>query len=277
MDDYVRGDADYTASQLVKPDRIDKYTKQHWEEMEEDVSDRLWAFQGQTKHIVLERIAKSNPERYFVEQRWSTMLGKKKISAMSDLFDKETRILYDWKETSVWKFILGDTREWEEQANINLFLMRVNDYQVDKLINVAMLKDWKARLARTTKREDYPQCALHVMPLPMWSVGEAQDFINKKIAMREESGDNPPVCTKRERWQRDAVYALMKKGNKRAIRLYDNKDQAEGVARFREASAKPGEKFYIEERPTEPVRCLDFCPVQQWCDFGRKAAEQWRE
>ena len=66
--------------------------------MEEDVSDRIWAFSGQAKHVVLERIARTNPKRYLVEKRYNyTMPGGRKISGKIDLYDLETKILYDWK------------------------------------------------------------------------------------------------------------------------------------------------------------------------------------
>jgi hypothetical protein len=73
-DDYERGDAEYTATELIKPSRIVAYSRKYDAVMEQDVSDRVWAFQGQTKHVVLERIAKTNPDRYLVEQRLSAIM-----------------------------------------------------------------------------------------------------------------------------------------------------------------------------------------------------------
>jgi hypothetical protein len=284
VDEYERGSADYTATELVRPVRILSYTRTHWDEIEEDASDRLWAMQGQSKHIVLQNIARKNPDRYLVEERFETELPKsgRKVSGKIDLFDKIDRILYDWKESSVFKFILGDTKEWEQQANVCLYLMRMNDVDVRDLVNIALLKDWKIRKARTTKRDDYPKCAVNVLPLPMWTVGQAQDYILKRIKTYEDNRENPPVCTKAERWQRDHTYAVMKRkgsGKPRAVPggLRDERDQAEAILRSRIKSANPGEKFFIEERPTEPVRCLDFCSVWKWCDFGRQAKKDWAE
>lgn len=279
IDEYERGDAQFTTTELIRPVRINALTRKHWEEMEEDVSERVWAFAGQTKHIVLERIGNTDPYRYLVEERFSvTVPGGTKISGKIDLFDFKDNTLYDWKETSVWKFILGDMTEWEQQANINLFLMRMAQMEVKALKNVALLKDWKARLARTTRREDYPQCAIHVCELPMWSIGKQQEYVMERVKAQQEgySASVAPLCTKKERWQRDAQWALMKKGRKSAIRLFGSQDQAEAAMAQQEQHRKPGESFYVEERPVEPVRCLDFCPVQQFCDFGIEAQKKWR-
>lgn len=280
-DDYERGDAEYTATELIKPSRIVAYSRKYDSVMVEDVSERVWRFQGQTKHVVLERIAKANPSRYLVEQRFETTMPDTGaiISGKIDLFDKADRTLYDWKETSVWKFMLGDTEEWEQQANINLYLMRLNTFQVERLVNIAILKDWKARQARFSKDPDYPKCAVHVMPLPIWSIGQAQDYINKRVEKHRAEAANPPVCNKKERWQRDASFAVMRTDRKRAIRLYQNKDQAEAAMLHAMKIAPPGDskKFYIEERAAEPVRCLDFCAVQLQCDFGEAAEKKWKE
>jgi len=279
-DDYVRGDAEFTSTELIRPSRILVYSRRHDADIVEDVSDRVWAFQGQTKHVVLERIARADPARYFVEERFTTTVPgvNSRISGQIDLFDKKDGTLYDWKETSVWKFLLGDTKEWEQQANINLYLMRVNDIDVRRLVNVAILKDWKARKARFTK-EDYPKCAVHVMPLPMWSVGQAQSYITQRILKHRAEAENPPVCNKEERWQRDATFAVMHKDKKRAIKLCMSRDQAEAVMMHHMKISPPGDskKFYIEKRGAEPVRCLDFCPVQLFCDFGQAAEKKWNE
>lgn len=277
-DEYVRGDADYTTTELVSPPRILSLLRKHQDELIEDASDRVWALSGQSRHIVLERIAGLNPERYIVEKRFQATVGDNiKISGKIDLFDRENLTLYDWKETSVWKFIMGDTREWEQQGNINLLLMIMNGYEVKNLSNIAILKDWKARRARVIKRGDYPQCAIHVKPLPMWPPGDAMKFILRRIEDHRAEADMPRVCTSQERWQRDTQFAVMQKGRKRAIRLFSEFAQAEALFKMRTQSADPGQKFYIEERPMEPVRCLDFCPVQQFCDFGKTAVEKWRK
>ena len=288
-DDYERGDAEFTATELIRPSRINVLMKRHAADIVEDVSDRVWAFQGQTKHVVLERIARNkfdDPEkypggRYLIEQRFETVMPVTgaKVSGKIDLFDYKDGTLYDWKETSVWKFMVGDTTEWEQQANINLFLMRMNGFAVQKLVNIALLKDWKAREARFGRKPDYPKCAVHVMPLPMWSAGQAQSYINERVEKMRAEEKNPPICTKAERWQRDASFALMRTDRKRAIKLFMDKDQAEAAMLQAMRAAPPGDskKFFIETRQAEPVRCLDFCAVQMFCDFGTEAEKKWRE
>lgn len=278
-DDYKRGDADYTATELIRPSRILALRRRHESDLEEDVSDRVWALSGQARHVVLERIARTNPERYIVEKRFEAVMpGGKTISAQLDLYDKDTKILYDWKETSVWKFMLGDTEEWEQQANINLYGLRMNNIFPVAIKNIAILKDWKKRMARFGRDKDYPKCAIHICNLRSWTVGEQQAYILGRIAKHEAELNNPPVCTKKERWQRDATFAVMRKDRKRAVKLCMSRDQAEAVMMEYMRNAPPWEtkQYYIEERAAEPVRCLDFCEVQLFCDFGVEAEDKWQ-
>lgn len=281
-DTYERGTADFTATELITPTRILSYRRKYDAVLEEDASDMIWRLQGSVKHLLFERIAKAapNPDRYLIEQRFETVMPSTgaRISGQIDLYDKDTKTLYDYKETSVWKFIIGDTEEWEQQANILVYILRQNNIYPEIIQNIALLKDWKARKARFTK-EEYPTSAINVMPLPMWSVGQAQDYINKRVEKHRAEAADPPVCNKKERWQRDASFAVMRTDRKRAMRLYQNRDQAEAAMLQAMKIAPPGDakKFYIETRNAEPVRCLDFCSVQLQCDFGLDAEAKWKE
>jgi hypothetical protein len=275
--DYDRGDSDFTASQLPRPAYLDSLLREHWDTLTEDVSDRIWALSGQVGHLIFERVAKKYPERYIAEQRWFTNLKGHRISGRGDCLDLSTGVLWDWKRTSVWKFILGDLEEWTAQANVNAYCARMNGHTIKALKNLVELKDHKVRLARITRREDYPPSPVHVCPLELWSIGQAQDYILLRATAHESK--SPPLCTKKERWQRDAEYAVMKKGRASAIRKYSSHDQAWAVLQECEKKAKPWEKgkYFLEERQSEPVRCLDFCPVKAVCQFGQEAKKKWKD
>ena len=54
-DYYSKGKSDYSVTEIISPPRIQRLRKQHWEEMEQDVSDMLWALLGSALHVVAER------------------------------------------------------------------------------------------------------------------------------------------------------------------------------------------------------------------------------
>jgi hypothetical protein len=264
-DDYQKGQepSDFSTTGLLRPARIAALSKANWDKMEEDASERVWRLSGQAKHMVLERIGKQNPTRYRIEERLYTEFEGFKLSGQIDLLDREDSTLYDWKETSVWKVIVGDQIEWEQQANINFWLARRNGIEVKRLCNIAFLKDWKKRQA---VKKDYPPVGIQACPLPIWGTDKTEAFIRERIAAHVEARIKLPDCTPAERWDSPHVFAVKKKGTKRAMNggLHDTLEAAE---RFAGTIALPTE---IEERLGESVRCLFYCPVVAFCSYGRE-------
>jgi hypothetical protein len=273
--DYDRGKSDYTATQLLRPVRISVLLKRHWAEIEEDVSERLWSLAGQTGHLIFQRVGEKYPERYIVEKRCYCDVDGYTIGAKMDCYDIEEQTIWDYKETSVYKFSMGDTLDWERQLNVNrrAFLATVihakpkrgelapdlSRFPVKSLKILVKLKDWKARIARHKK--NYPEAAIHIVELPIWTDLKVDDFVRERIAADEAGRDNPPVCTPEERWETGGRFAVMKHGRKTAVRLFQDEESAEALV-------LTNEKYYIEKRVPEPRRCLYFCPVAQFCDFG---------
>ena len=67
-------------------------------------------------------------------------------------------------------------------------------------------------------------------------------------------------CSDEDMWKRDDAWAVKKKGLKRAMRVFDNEDDAK---EFEAAQTVPVE---IEFRAGEPVRCKgNFCGVAEFC------------
>lgn len=257
---YDNGGSDFTTTGLLKPPRIVALTRKHWDELEEDVSELTWRTMGSIRHTVLETIAKKNPDRYIVEKRFFLEIEGVKISGQIDLLDKSQSILYDWKETSVWKAIIGDSDDWEKQANINLFMMSRAGIEVKSIQNIGFLKDWKKSDAKN--KPDYPQCPIQVFPLKIWHPAETERFIRERIKLHlaARTGNHSP-CTAEERWERPTVYAVMKNGRKSAIKLHDREENAQLHLQACD------NKHYIQKRPGTSIRCVDYCAVNKFCDF----------
>jgi hypothetical protein len=254
--DYDKGKSDYSATGLIRPARISALSHRHWEDLEEDVSDRVWSLAGHAGHKVWERLAQQEPKRYVAEKRYFIEVDDHVISAQVDLYDIQNQEIWDYKHTSVWKFVLGDTLEWEQQLNIARYCTEANDHEVEGLKVLCILKDWKQREAE--RKEDYPQCAVHVVDLPIWDADKTVAFIRERVAAHENARKNLPLCTPDEKWERGEKWAVMKRGNKRAVKLHDTAADAR-------RHADTDGKFYVEHRPAEPTRCLYYCPVSAFC------------
>jgi len=121
---YTPGSSDITVTQLIQPPLIRHLTNKHWNELEEDVSGRVWALFGTAVHHLLEMAYKGRTAR--VEERvYAEVLGWKLGGAFDVL---EGSSLSDYKVTSVYS---SDGKiEWERQLNILRWLLHKNGTEV---------------------------------------------------------------------------------------------------------------------------------------------------
>ena len=255
----LRGDISVTG--LIRPPQMAYLEQAHVDEITEDVSDGIWRLLGSAVHVVLERAKLSNvlqeePLRMGVEG-WT-------VSGTPDLW-REPGNLVDYKVTSVWAFLLGDKPEWEAQLNAYAALYRANGFSVGGLTIAAILRDWqKSR----THEDDYPPIPfMEVHPL-LWAPEQAEEWLCQRVRIHQlaMAGDYPP-CTPEERWARPDTWAVVKKGNVRATRVFDR------VIEATEELAARGDAFDIDHRLGKDVRCDDYCTVSAWCEQHQKGAK----
>ena len=252
-----RGDTIISVSELIQPPQLRALTVIHDAELEEDASDRIWALLGTLMHGALENHAKglanvlSEQELRMVVLGW-TLVGHYDLSEM--VLDGET--LTDYKLTSVWSIKDGHKPEWTAQLNTYAHLIRHAERAVNKAQIVAIGRDWQKSKARYDR--EYPQHQVKIMPVGLWTPAEAQRYIEHRIRLHQRALNERiwPECTEEERWATGTKYALMKKGQKRAVKLYDDQLAAENALTA---------GHYVEIRVAESRRCDSYCAVADVC------------
>lgn len=253
-----------SVSELIQPIQLRALSVQHESELTEDASDRLWALLGDLLHYALEKNAKGLPNVISEEELSMEVLGWKLIghydlSESSDddlsslLLEEET--LTDYKLTSVWAVKNGLKPEWISQLNVYAHLIRANGRRVGKGQIVAIGRDWSKRKAKW--EHDYPKQQVKVMDVGLWTPEEAQEYIERRVQLHQRATEGVwPECTPEERWSKPTKYALMKKGRKRAVKLYEEEERALAAA---------GSDNFVEIRPGEETRCDSYCAVSRKC------------
>lgn len=270
-DKYDPGRSDYTTSQLAgTPARQLVLKRRHWHELSEDVSERIYALSGQSKHVVLERAAELCDEyEYLAEKRFYIERHGKTIGGQIDLLhDRASGTLYDWKEVSVWVSKQELKEEWIRQGNINKLILEENGFQIAQLINIALYRDW--RKAQAEKTKDYPPYQVEAFPLPVWDRIETETFISARINQFETAKEVLPECSESERWYSGDKFALIKTGNKKATKLFDTqKEAADHQEIFNMVNG-----YDLQFRPGVNKRCaLGYCVVAKHCDQYQKLKE----
>lgn len=191
-DPYSKGQADFSATELLKPPQIVRLYKEHEHELTEDVSDAIWRLLGSGVHSVLES---AYTQSYGVtEARLFGSVAGKVISGSPDI--REPGKITDYKVTSTYKIIANDLDDWEAQLNIYDWLCWKNDIDGDrKLEIVAILRDWKKS---QRWKDNYPQVPVKIIPIHKWSHAKQEQFIKSKI--EDHMAETPRECTREETW-----------------------------------------------------------------------------
>ena len=268
-DTYSSGGADYSVTQLIAPAQQVALKKKHANEIVNDAADLMWMLLGRAVHKVIELADVPDSWR---EQRKSVRVKGLKISGQVDIYNPLTKTITDAKSTSVYRTKDGLPKDWENQLNLYAALWRLNGFPVGKLRVLTLYRDW--RQSEALRNKDYPKTAAQAIDVPVWDQIEAQDYLRARISFHEsaknalESGGSEALstvtpCTSRERWATPDRWAVMKKGLKRATKLFESEAEAA------EMVANKGEKYFVEERPGEDRRCQNYCDAAPFCNQYR--------
>jgi hypothetical protein len=236
-------------------------TERHWEELEDDVSDRIWAVWGQAVHSLLEQ----EGENEFAELEMAHQIDDITVTGRIDNYDMKHGVICDYKTASVWKVKFNDFHDWYVQGMIYAWLLRKNGFTVEKCRFIALLKDHSK--SEVVRDRQYPVNPVYIYEFDVnfLNLMKIDAFIRNKVKeyvrCRELSDDAIPPCTPAERWDKAAKYAVKKEGRKTAVRLLDDRKAAEAMA------AELGKGHYVEPRPGESVKCQSFCLCCQFCNY----------
>ena len=244
---YSKGEADYSVTQLIDSPRISMLKQQHWDEIEENAEDMIFRFYGQLAHNIL---AESSDFNVLQEERMFSKIEGKVISGCPDWFDGN--VINDYKITSKYSVAHGVKEEWVKQLNVYYYLLVDNGWEPKELQIVAICRD---------AGKDDPKVV--ILPVEMWDLAQAEAYIRARVNLHEQAKEALPLCTEEERWYSPMIFAVMKTGNKRAIKLFDLKIEANGYMKLLQKKEK--KLIYIDERPGESKRCSKYCNVNKFC------------
>ncbi len=265
-DPYNSGDSDFTATGLLKPARVVELEKRHAHEITEDAEDGIYRLYGQVAHGILERanMADLAEKRFF--STFTVGGVDYKVSAQMDTLSVVDGTLSDFKFTTAWGFKKDSPpkAEWIAQLNIQLELMRRNGLDASKLQIIGLLRDWQMSQAKNDP--NYPQSTIATHDIPLWSRAQTDAFIKMRIAAHIDARKALPECTPEERWAKPDTWAVIKKGQKRAI---NGGVQVLASVAMEVSRQNPG--TIVQHRPGESVRCASYCAAAQFCtQFARK-------
>lgn len=268
-DAIVRYNAQYSrtgylsTTSCLNPPRKNILEKRHGDNIVITSSSLIDSFIGGSCHAAVDG---AHPEGIH-EKEFVTEICGVLFSGRPDIIVGDS--IGDWKFTKVWSYIYsgGMKDEWHWQGNINSWLARLGGFKVGWSWFELVFLDWSREEAR--RNGDYPQSrVLRVSPEPI-SDEEVRKFVTERVelhlAAEELPDDRLPRCTPKEQWARPDVFAVMREGQKRAVKLYDLEIDAKKAAH-----GQPG--LSVVHRPGKRVRCETYCPASQVCNQYKEEA-----
>lgn len=247
----------FSVSELSESPQLRALKMKHWDELQEDCADRLWALLGSATHYVLGNHA---PDNSLSEERMVVQIPELEgieLSGQSDLYHNE--IIDDYKITSVYAFLLGNKPEWTESLNAYAYLHERQGFPVKGLRINAILRDWQQ--SKALQQADYPQIPFITVNIPLWASQERLSYIVTRIS--EHLAPTVRECNEIERWYKGDTFAIMKQGRKTAVRVLGSETEA---SQYLTDNNLFGDKnIYIEKRKGKYNRCEGYCIVSNLC------------
>lgn len=260
----------YSVTQMLKGPREAILSRRHSDEIEGDVADMAWTIFGSSMHLLLEQSQESATQ---LKENYITvdMPNGYVLSGIFDLYDDATGTVTDYKSATVWKVIFGDWDDYREQLLSYVWMLRQIGFDARRGEIVAILKDHSKAKAKFDP--DYPDHPFYVIGW-YFSDGELAEFGERIAAKFREiercerlADDDLPLCTPKERWAKPDQWAVMKQGNKKSSKNFDNEpDAVRYAAKLQEES---GRKCTVEHRLGRDQKCLEYCDCRPFCNYGR--------
>lgn len=248
--------------------------RRHDSDITDDVSQRVWSLFGTAVHKVLQEAKATDSQ---LQENWLSVPikgTKYELSGIFDLYDDETKTVTDWKTCSVWKITFGDFEDWRKQTLMYCWMLRQLEIDASRGEIVAIMRDHNQRKAKT--ENDYPK---HPVYRIGWDFtdddfadieGEIKHWFARVANQETVESDRLLPCSPDQRWHKPDKWAVKKKGRKTAVRVYESEKDARVRAMEENKKADSNDLYYVEFREGEDTRCQSYCPVAQFCPYGRK-------
>jgi len=262
---YTKGKANISVTELLNSPRIVQLKRKHWDEIETDASEMVWALFGSAVHNILEH---GKDAHHVVEERIFTEFDGWKLSGAIDLQEVEEDgiIISDYKVTGAWS-VMNEKQDWHNQLNIYAWLVeKVKKKPIKKLKIIAIVRDWAAR---DVVKEGYPSSPIATIDIPLWPMEKREAYIKDRIHLHSEAYFDSETegemseCTPEEMWEKQTTYAVKKIDGVRAKSVHKTlEDAQEALSQLK--------GYAIEVRQGERTRCDKYCQVSSFCTQYQK-------
>jgi len=254
-DPYSKGDADISVTEMLSPPQMRHLLIKHDDELVEDISDRIASLRGRSLHYLIELAVLHDYNTLSEKSVYTECLGWK-IKGQFDLVLLGEGELIDVKSCKAYKVKNNKLpREWEQQTNIYRYMLKKEKGLTINKVSI-FVAVWDYDEIKAKNDPYYPTSALFMIDVPIWTDEQTLAFIEGRIRLHQE--EIPRPCTDEDIWAKDPLWAVMKRGRVKAVRLFESQSEAEEFA-------STSKDLTVEFRPGIATRCVRWCKVASFC------------
>jgi len=264
----------------------------YWHQLEVKASETMNALQGQMGHLLFACVETDTLTELHLEVEFEGT----RILGIADYYDPHLQTLGDAKFKQVNAVTAGNIRGHEElemQLNIYCWMARRMGYKVDHLQGDIYINGWT--VYKAYGESAYPKAPYLKLSIPIWEENFTANYVRERLRVHDTKaiqilrrfrpdmmpGIKPheeylldaamfeiPVCTDDERFMQPTKWAVMKDGQKKAVRVWDTHSDAEHFIH----NQKPVDaaKMSVTERKGGYMKCKFYCDVRGFCVHNRK-------
>ena len=242
-----------SVTRLIDSPYIYWLSKNH--DVEVLASKSLWSLFGTMMHEILSR--NSN---LITEVRFATIVDGVELTGKLDVYDPGPAFIEDYKFLG-WqskKMEPEGKLEYRLQLNVLAYILIKNHFKVNGLKLHYLYRNLSEF---DLLKHDTPDKMIETIEVPI--MPDIESYIKKRIALYKDVvlyNKMPDVCTLSERWG-SRKWAVVKKGNTKATKLYETYDEAIDDCNQR------GSAYEVQERLNDFVRCKAYCSYNSVCRF----------
>lgn len=284
-------DGIYYVTELLRGPKEVLINRQHYHEVDKDIQEIIDSVLGTAWHKAIENLIISQADLdCLTEQRVKALVSvdtdfgeaSAYISGAIDLIFRDEKgnfHIIDWKMCKLAKCDKarsGEEEDWKKQ--LFLYAWLIENSGISRPVDAKIYAFPKDLTNREFDINDPAKCKVQEIVFDLSAREYEKKVIDEyKDKLREIYnstilGELPRPCTAEEMWQNPPSYAVKKPDAKAASKVCSSVAEAQ---KYLADKGWIGKGYMIYERPSQPVKCCDWCDAKDWCEQGKKAIAEW--
>ena len=261
-DDYSYADKDektLSVTELIDSPTVSKLSRRNDGVIYVRPSMLTFSLYGTLAHLLLDRnVSTVKKMRVTVDiaHGW-------KLTGEWDNYEPEEQIIYDNK------FIHHRSLNYHKKKNeiqLNLYAYLIKKkygWNTKKLMNTYWVRSLTERDLENPK---YPDELIFTEERRLWSYAEQHLYVTNRLA--EYLDDPAKGCNSEERWETERSWCITRKNAESSLKNYTVKKEA--AERLLQLRKNGNNKYHIQYRKGEDVRCHRWCTVKDFCQYYKR-------